>query len=102
MNYVAESIAEEERLADADTFSDWLVGECAEVKSPHQLPDQIRGERTAEDFTEATVADLYRIAIDLGQRSQIRCAAMDASRERYLAAQAKHIDQRAFDLRSAA
>ena len=101
MNYIAETIAEEQFLADSDTFSDWFVGECGYQKSPAQLPDQIKGERTAEDFTSTPVADLYRLAIDQGQRPQIRLAALDAISARYLAAQAAHVDQRAFELRTA-
>jgi hypothetical protein len=101
MNYIAETVAEEQYLADSDTFSDWFVGECGYQKSPAQLPDQIKGERTAEDFTSTPVADLYRLAIDQGQRPQIRLAALDAISARYLAAQAAHVDQRAFELRTA-
>lgn len=93
----SQCLAEEKALASADCFSDWLIGECA-GNVADSLPDQIRGERTAEDFAETPVADLYRLAIDLGQRSQVRCAAMDAIRERYLKANKTRIDSDAIDL----
>ena len=101
MDYIAESIAEEQLLADSDTFSDWFVGECGYQKSPIQLPDQIKGERTAEDFSLTPVADLYRLAIDPGQRPQIRLAALDAISARYLAAKAPQVEQLAFEVRAA-
>jgi hypothetical protein len=88
----AEEFAQERVLADADTFADWFYGECGiSEEQPHQLPAQPRGEHTAEDFAETPVAELYRLAIDAGQKGPIRLAAMDAIRERYLKAKDAYI-----------
>jgi len=81
----AYDAAEERVLADAEEFGDWFHNALCEMEDqPDSLPRQIREERTPEDFTDTPVAHLYRLAIDFGQRSHVRLAALDAIKGRYL------------------
>lgn len=98
----AELAAQEAVLANADTFADWLCGEVGDKPQPTQLLNQVKGDRTPEDFTTTPVGNLYRLAIDRGQRAPIRLAALDAINERYLKAKDGYVRRLALESLEAA
>ncbi len=95
---LAYSSAYDRTLADSDLFQEWVSGQLVSVKSPTELPHQVRSEVTPEDFKHVAVAHLFRLALDPGQHNPVRIAAIDAIRERYTQDHAGYMSALALDL----
>jgi len=95
----AEWAAEERAVANADLFADWLCGEVAFDIAPAELPPQ---PHIDPDFDEMPTADLYRLAIDSGQKPAIRLLALDSVRDRFMKAKADYIGRLALESLEAA
>ena len=67
---------------DADTFTDWLAGECFGCQPEPMAPSL--DHCTAEDFTHLSVPALLAIAFDQGQMARTRCAALEAIDDRFI------------------
>ena len=91
----ARAEARDEALRDADTFQDWIGGECM-----HRTVTTIRlhlstGKLLALIDAKLPTADLLYISMDPGQPGAVRTMALDAITERYLATRAEQIERRA-------
>lgn len=96
----ARSEARDEALRDSDSFAEWLSCCCIAAPVARVLPYMTLDSVTRYFETGATEAELLAIAIEPGQKAEVRCAAMDQLTARYCATPtiSKWIDGRAAEL----